>query len=117
MVRSYSAVGIPQADIAKVLGIDEKTLAKYYRFELDTAATQAVGSVGGALYTKAMNGDVTAQIFFLKCRGRWVAAQPPPIPVTNVIVTGVMEAPVMTEADWEARSAESQKELKESVRD
>lgn len=70
-VESYAAVGIPHEDIAKVIGIDKKTLYKYYRPELDTAATKADAAVGGALYSKAIAGDTTAMIWWSKARMRW----------------------------------------------
>lgn len=64
-------VGLPQSEIAKYLGIDEKTLRKYYRAELNLSATQTSAAVAKALYTKAVNGDTTAMIFWLKTRTRW----------------------------------------------
>jgi hypothetical protein len=70
-VSRYTAVGIPQEDIAKVLKIDSKTLRKHYRDELDTAATISNAEIGGALYTKAMKGDTTAMIWWTKTRMRW----------------------------------------------
>lgn len=70
-VESYAAVGIPQEDIAKVIGIDKKTLTKYYRDVLDVAMIKADASVGGALYNKAMAGDTTAMIWWTKARMRW----------------------------------------------
>ena len=36
-VQLHTMVGTTQADIARVLDIDEKTLRKYYRDELDLA--------------------------------------------------------------------------------
>jgi len=70
-VIRYTAVGIPQADIAKILQIDVKTLTKYYRDEIDTAVAQANGEVGGALYSKAIAGDTTAMIWWTKTRMKW----------------------------------------------
>lgn len=70
-VEQMSAIGIPQEDIARVLGIDKKTLIKYYRDELDNAAVKANTAVGGSLYRKAINGDTSAQIFWMKTRARW----------------------------------------------
>lgn len=70
-VQAMSAVGIPQADIARMLNIDVKTLRLHYRDELDCAAMQANAAVGGALYKAAMSGDVRAQIFWCKTRLRW----------------------------------------------
>lgn len=70
-VKSYAAVGITQADIATVLDIDEKTLRKYYREELDTAAVKANATIGGALFNKAKGGDTAAMIWWTKTRMRW----------------------------------------------
>ena len=70
-VNSLSAVGTTQEDIAEILKIDLKTLRKYYRHELDTAAVSANASVAGALYKNAMNGNVSAQIFWCKTRLKW----------------------------------------------
>jgi DNA-binding XRE family transcriptional regulator len=73
-VSSMSAYGIPQEDIAKVVGVDPKTLRKHYRDELDTATAKANAKVAESLYKKA-TGDgsqaVTAAIFWLKTRAQW----------------------------------------------
>ena len=70
-VESMCAIGIPQEDIAKVIGIDPKTLRKHYRSELDTAMIKADSAIGGALYKKAINGDTSALIFWAKTRMGW----------------------------------------------
>lgn len=70
-ISRYAAVGIPHDDISKIIGIDKKTMYKYYRDELDTAAAKANAAVGGALYNKAINGDTAAQIWWTKARLRW----------------------------------------------
>lgn len=65
-------VGLPQAEIAAFLGIDLKTLRKYYRKELDTATVKANAAVAKALFTKATKGnDTAAMIFWLKARAKW----------------------------------------------
>jgi len=73
-VEAMSAYGIPEADIARVLGIDPKTLRKHYREELDTGSIKANSRMAENLYRKAM-GDgpqsVTATIFWLKTRAQW----------------------------------------------
>lgn len=70
-VESMVAVGIPQEDVAIILGIDVKTLRKHYRPELDKSMTKANAAVAGKLYSAAMNGDVRAQIFWCKTRLGW----------------------------------------------
>ena len=70
-VERLSAVGIPQTEIALIMGICKMTLRKHYEFELQTAAAKANATIGGALYNKAMGGDTTSMIFWLKTRARW----------------------------------------------
>lgn len=73
-VEAMSAYGIPEADIARVLSIDPKTLRKHYRDELDLGSVKANSRMAENLYKKAM-GDgpqsVTATIFWLKTRAQW----------------------------------------------
>jgi hypothetical protein len=70
-VESMSALGIPQADIARVIGICEETLRKHYREELDNATTKANTQIGGALFRKALSGDTASLIFWMKTRAGW----------------------------------------------
>jgi len=73
-VEAMAAYGVPEADIARVLGVDPKTLRKHYRDELDTGSIKANSKIAESLYKKAM-GDgpqsVTACIFWLKTRAHW----------------------------------------------
>jgi hypothetical protein len=57
-----------------VVGIDAKTLRKHYREELDLGQTKANAQVAGFLFNSARNGNVTAQIFWLKTRAQWKEA-------------------------------------------
>ena len=66
-----AAYGIPEIDIARVVGVDPKTLRKHYRDELDMGETKANAQVAGFLFNAARSGNVTAQIFWLKTRARW----------------------------------------------
>ncbi len=66
-----AAYGIPETDISRVVHIDPKTLRKYYREELDLGESKANAQVAGFLFNAAKNGNVTAQIFWLKTRARW----------------------------------------------
>ena len=70
-VETLAAYGIPETDISWVVNIDPKTLRKYYRAELDFGETKANAQVAGFLFNSARNGNVTAQIFWLKTRARW----------------------------------------------
>ena len=67
-VSLHALVGTPQETIAAVLGIDAKTLRKYYRDELDLALAKANATIGGSLFNKAKAGDTSAMMFWLKTR-------------------------------------------------
>jgi hypothetical protein len=66
--------GVPEQGIARVVGIDAKTLRKHYREELDTGQIKATARVAESLFRKATTDgsqSVTAAIFWLKTRGGW----------------------------------------------
>ena len=65
-----AAMGIPQEDIAREIGIRApKTLRKYFRHELDSGATKANYKVKQTLYEMATSGKcVAATIFWDKTR-------------------------------------------------
>lgn len=73
-VEAMAAYGVTEPDIARVIGIDPKTLRKHYRDELATGHIKANSKVAESLFRKAI-GDgpqsVTAAIFWLKTRARW----------------------------------------------
>ena len=73
MVEQMCAVGIPQESICKVVRdrIDDKTLRKHFRRELDTAKVRANAQIGGTLFNKAVNGDTSAAIFWAKTQMGW----------------------------------------------
>ena len=71
LVQLHATIGTQQNTIADILGIDDKTLRKYYREELDHASAQANATIGGALFNKAKSGDTTAMIFWMKTRAGW----------------------------------------------
>jgi hypothetical protein len=73
-VESMAGFGIPQPDIAAVIGVCDKTLRKHYRDELDLGATKANAQVIANLYKHATGsgkGSVTAAIFWCKTRCGW----------------------------------------------
>ena len=70
-VKALASVGTTQEHIAIYLDIDVKTLRKHYRRELDTSLIIANSNVAKSLYKNANDGNVTAQIFWLKTKGGW----------------------------------------------
>ena len=97
-----AAYGVAETDIARVIGIDPKTLRKHYREELDVGAIKANSKIAESLYRKAL-GDgaqsVTAAIFWLKTRARWKET-------TGHELTGVDGGPIrVVESDARAHVA------------
>ena len=89
-VRAMAAFGIPHEEIARHIGVrSPKTLRKHFREELDRGLVDANVHVAGALYNKAVGGDVGAMKFWLANRAAWhsrpasepSSVQPPPFAV------------------------------------
>jgi len=70
-VGFLSINGVTQPRIAAILGITWKTLVKHYKFELENALDEKNAMVAGGLFAKAIAGDTTAMIFWLKTRAGW----------------------------------------------
>ena len=71
LVESTSGLGLPHEQIAILVGIDDKTLRKYYRTELDTGKAKANGQIAKTLFSKAVAGDTTSLIWWTKTQMRW----------------------------------------------
>lgn len=70
-VKALAAYGNKQEEIATLMGISMRTLRKYFRQELDRGIVEANTKVSQSLFKLACDGNVTAMIFWLKCRGNW----------------------------------------------
>jgi len=106
-LRSY---GVPIKEVAAYIGIDDKTLYKYYREELENSATKANANVGKFLYqaasgqalaTGATHSDcVRAAMFWAKTRMGWketnvqehTGANGTDLPKNNEITITVVDA-------------------------
>ena len=102
--------GIPETDIARVLGIDPKTLRKHYREELDIGHVKANAKVAESLFRKATGDDrqsVTAAIFWLKTRAGWKETS------VHEVNGGRVQARIeaMSDAELDAAIAELQRQL------
>jgi hypothetical protein len=71
LVESSSGLGLPHEQIGILVGIDDKTLRKYYRQELDMGKAKANGQIAKTLYSKAISGDTTSLIWWTKAQMRW----------------------------------------------
>ena len=73
-VEAMTGYGVAETDIARVVGIDPKTLRKHYRDELDNGHVKANAKVAENLFRKATGEgreSVVAAIFWLKTRAGW----------------------------------------------
>lgn len=77
-VRAMAGYGIPQDEIARVVinpatgrPITRKTMARHFGEEIATGATEANMKVAQSLYRQAVDGHVTAAIFWCKTRMGW----------------------------------------------
>lgn len=68
IVQRAAMMNMPQEAIAKLLKTTKETLSANFREELDHASDKANMAVLGALYKNAMEGNVSAQIFWCKTR-------------------------------------------------
>jgi hypothetical protein len=72
MVEALAVCGSSQESIARVLGIDAKTLRKHFRDVLDTSADKADAQVAASLFKMAISGKCpAAAIFWMKARRGW----------------------------------------------
>lgn len=77
LVGQLAAFGVPHSQIVTVIvaangkPISINTLRKYFSDVLRSGATKANAQVAGALFRNAIDGNVAAQIFWLKTRARW----------------------------------------------
>lgn len=70
--------GTPIHLICEVIGIDDDTLRKYYKFELSTAKAVAIERIGKTVYQQALQGNEKSQALYLKTQGAsqgWVEKQ------------------------------------------
>jgi hypothetical protein len=101
-VEALAGYGVPEAEIAGVIGIDAKTLRRHYREELDHGHTKANARVAENLYRKA-TGDgreaVIGAIFWLKTRAGWKETNLHEVshkaPVTIELVAGKRDLAVL----------------------
>jgi hypothetical protein len=70
-VLSASGLGLPQVQIAALLGISDVTLRKHYEKELAVGKATASAQVAKSLYNKAITGDTTAAIWWTKAQMGW----------------------------------------------
>ena len=71
LVEALTIAGVTQTLIAQIVKISEPTLRKNFRKELDTSKARANAIISQSLFKKAKDGNVVAQIFWLKTQAGW----------------------------------------------
>jgi hypothetical protein len=69
-----AGIGLTHDQIAKIVGVSDETLRKYYDDELSTASAKMTAQVAQNLYSIATSkgpGAVPSAIFWMKTRGGW----------------------------------------------
>lgn len=96
LIRNLAGIGVPIKMVADQIGIDEKTLRKYYESEIDIGQAKATTAIAKRLYDIAMSDtkeSLSACIFWLKCRARWSTLDGPEVQVNvqNNSITAISD--------------------------
>lgn len=70
-VADFTCAGFTQDDIAQYFGIDDKTLRKHYRDELDKAKLEMIRGLSQNAYQMALGGSEKMTEFLLRTQGRY----------------------------------------------
>lgn len=70
-VEAMAAFGIAETQIARAHGLSRTALQEQYREELATGKAKADARVVESLYRHAVNGNVSAMIWWTKARLGW----------------------------------------------
>jgi len=90
-IETMAANGATLDQIATVLGISPRTLDNWLQREdvrqcYNRAKLQAIDRIAGALYAKALAGDVTCMIFYLKTQAGWREVKESQLPEGSQVV-------------------------------
>ncbi len=101
--------GLAAEYVAKALRVNVRTLYRHYKDELEIGAEMCAGKVAAVLVKRALDGDVRACEFFLKCRAGWKPAAEE-APGAEGRKYGVVEVPETANdaAAWQAEALKYQ---------
>lgn len=71
MVKTLAGVGVPQEQIAAIIGITDDTLRKHFEVETQVGKAMAHSNMAQAIYQKAIKGSERMMIFFAKTQMKW----------------------------------------------
>lgn len=99
LVETLASFGVHRSIIAETVSVTEDTLYKHFKEVLTTAKVKAVARMAGALYRSGINGNVTAQIFYLKTQGGWKEPREETIEQAPPVVTVTLNGLTASAAD------------------
>ncbi len=101
IVEKMAGVGVPSLQIAAFIGIDQDTMLKWYKHEMQLGKAKANNAVGHTLFEKVMQGDTAAAIFWAKTQMRWSEPQPThdEVPEPKQIIFTVRDARVKPDSE------------------
>ena len=70
-VKMLVGIGLTHDQVAVVTGIPHATLERHFKAELKEGLQVANVAVGKSLFNNCLEGNVTAQIWWTKCRMGW----------------------------------------------
>ncbi len=82
-IEHLANCGLTIEQIANNIGVSRSTMFEKMRQNpeltdcIKKGATSSLEKVGNKLFESALKGNVTAMIFFLKCRGGWKEGEAP----------------------------------------
>ena len=94
LVETSAGLGLPHEQIGALIGIDDKTLRKHYRTELDVGKAKASAQIAKTLFNKAQGGDTTALIWWTKAQMKWAETQ-------KQEISGADGGPQMMTVTWQ----------------
>jgi len=83
LVQSLMAQGLTVKAAAEVMDLDDATLRKHYAKEIETGASKGMALMARSIYRRALQGDTTAAIFWLKSKAGWRDRDPLNVQVNN----------------------------------
>ena len=75
-VRAFAGFGLPQQQLALLVGMSINTLRKHYAADLEFGEAQATAKVAQSLFNAASKGEAWAVCFWMKARAGWSEKAP-----------------------------------------
>ena len=76
-IEKYAALGMSITQVCNLIGVSTSAWYNhtkdhsFIREAYDRGRDKGVAQIANKLFQSAMNGNTTAQMFYLKCKGKW----------------------------------------------